>query len=81
MGHLSLAVQHQFGVKTGEAIVLRSEGNIVIGGEILQMDPALPGRNKRARVDWDERTPFFSRYSAASLLVSKVVITISCGFK
>ena len=48
MRHTGLAVQHQLRVETGEAVVLGCEGNVVIGGEILEMDPALPGCDKRA---------------------------------
>ena len=47
MRHLCLAVQHQLGVQTGKAVILRCERNIVIGGEVLEMDPALPGCDKR----------------------------------
>ena len=48
MCHLRTAIQHQFGIETGKSVILRSERNIVIGREILEMDPALPSGNKRA---------------------------------
>ena len=48
MRHLRLTIQHQLGVETGKTVVLRREGHVVIGGEILEVNPALPRCHQRA---------------------------------
>ena len=48
MRNLRLAVQRQLGIKPRETVVLGRERHIVIGREILQMDPALPRGHQRA---------------------------------
>ena len=48
MCHLRLAIQHQLGVETGKTVILRGERHVVIGGEVLEMNPALPCCHQRA---------------------------------
>ena len=48
MCHLRLAIQHQLGIKTGKAVIFGCKRHIVIGREVLEVNPALPGRHKWA---------------------------------
>ncbi len=48
MRDLHRPVERQFGVEPAKAVVLGREGHVVIGRQVFQMDPALPGGGQRA---------------------------------